>query len=56
MKDLLPSSILDERYRMKDKRLVTFIYEFQSQNYLVFYLVSLIFHPNSVLNPLSKLT
>ena len=31
---------------MKDKRLVTFIYESQSQNYLVFYLVSLILHPN----------
>ena len=41
---------------MKDKRLVTFIYESQSQNYLVFYLVSLSLYPNSVLNPLSQVS
>ena len=39
---------------MKDERLVTFVYEFQSGIYFVFHPVSLILYPNSVLNPLSK--
>lgn len=34
----------DERRRMKDERLITFVYEFQSQYYLVFNPVALILY------------
>ena len=39
---------------MKDKRIITFVYEFQSRNYLVFNPVPCILYPKSVLHPLSK--